>query len=169
MKKHATLCLLFLCLAAAHSCSKAPTEDDFNPNKFIFTGDESTFYLPMAITPNGDNLNDTYRLIHVSATGATDQVSEFKLEIRDKNKKIFSTVNTDFGWTGVDESGIPVTGAFRVNLRLGINGGATKKYDTWVRVIRDGCVPKEMASYVFSDMVDARYGVVYETQEQFCP
>lgn len=164
MKKVCLPTLLSL-LVTCFSCSK---KDEFNPVHFSFQQSDNTFFLPMAFTPNGDHLNDTYRMLRVSPTGVVDNITDFTLDIKDKNTLLFSTQDPYFEWDGRGTTGYPYTGVFKVWLELGLNNGPIRRYNTHVQVIRSGCVPAGAAGLMFGDMIDARYGAVYPTQEPLC-
>lgn len=165
MRKVYTASLLSL-LVACFSCNKG---DDFNPVDFSFQPADNTFFLPMAFTPNNDGLNDTYGLLRTSLTGTVDEITDFKLEIRDKNQLLYSTQDPNFAWNGTGTTGYPYSGVFKVWFELGVNNGPIGRHHTHVLVIRSGCIPAGLAGHLFGDRVDARYGAVYPTQETVCP
>jgi gliding motility-associated-like protein len=61
-----------------------------------FSTPASTFFAPNSFTPNGDNVNDTYRV-----TGNFDDVTAFSAMIFNRwGELVFSATNPEFGWDG---------------------------------------------------------------------
>ena len=61
-----------------------------------FSTPASTFFAPNSFTPNGDNVNDTYRV-----TGNFDDVTGFSAMIFNRwGALVFSSTNPEFGWNG---------------------------------------------------------------------
>ena len=75
----------------------------------------STFYIPNAFTPNGDGINDIFRVI---APGIK-QISYFKIYNR-WGKLMFETNNANYGWDG-KYSGLPQPTAVYVWIIKGID------------------------------------------------
>ena len=163
--------LLFISAIATgiFSCSKPPIyESEFNVEDHHFPGEYGTFFLPMAITPNGDFLNEDYRLFSASDVGG-DVVTSFHLEITAGLEKLYSTDYFAFIWAGEDESGKMIAGVVDVKLDIGVNGKPPTKYKLHLYISRETCAPPSVSGYLFGDMIDARYGAIYHTQETFCP
>jgi hypothetical protein len=162
---------LFISIAitGTFSCSKQQfNESKFDVDDHHFPGDYGTFFLPMVITPNGDFLNEDYRLFSASDVGG-DVVTSFHLEITAGTKKLYSTDHYAFTWAGEDESGNLVAGMVDVKLNLGLNGKLPIEYKLHLYISRETCVPPSVGGSLFGDMIDARYGAIYQTQETFCP
>lgn len=166
--KNLRILFFFGAILVLSSCRKDKEDFLFDPADFTFSGDSSTFALPMAITPNGNNINDLYRLYIFGPTFPNDEATEFRIEIKRDNEKLYSTEDPFFTWNGTSSSGKSITGIVDVYITLGINGKSPKNYSTHLHIIRDNCVPQALSTYLFGDMIDARYGAIYETQETFC-
>ncbi|MCG9909771.1 MAG: hypothetical protein MH137_00590 [Flavobacteriales bacterium] len=169
MKYRIVIALLSLLIITLwHSCT--PYKPDlFNPVNHTFIGDASTFFLPMVITPNGDNLNDEYRLFIVTTPGEIpDSVTHFKLQVKKDGILKYSTEDYRFAWNGNGPSGGKVSGMTDVEMALGWNEKDPLCFKTKLYILREDCLPASMQDAQFGDMIDSRYGVIYNTQETFC-
>jgi trimeric autotransporter adhesin len=85
------------------------------------TGSPIPFVVPNAFTPNGDLLNDEFKIIFNNTTGVT-----LNLQIFNRNGKLmFSTTNLTQGWDGRYNSVVQDMGVYFVKYRIQIAGGAT--------------------------------------------
>jgi hypothetical protein len=166
MKKLTVFILAAFVLSGFYACKKDIS--DFNSNDHSINGEYGFFLLPMAISPNGDNLNEEYMFFYCGIESNKDEVTCFELEAKQNSKKVFSTEDQYFKWNGNDPSGTEISGIVNIKLKLGLNGGSVKTYRPLLYIVRDGCISKDLTGFMFADMIDARYGAVYNTQETFC-
>lgn len=163
MKKLIISATVISLLSIFTSCEKEKTLSDFNPAEHSMDGDDSFFMLPMVITPNGDFLNEEYQLYNCSNSGHEDVINSFHLEVFKSGKKVYSTTNIDFRWNGDNVSGI-----CEVKVKIGVNGKPSSAYHPCLYILRDDCIPEALQDFLLGDMIDARYGAIYHTQETFC-
>lgn len=169
MKNIPFLALVLLLLAAFSACKKERTIQDFNPADHSIYGDDAYFLLPMIITPNGDFINDEYRMVACqNIPGGKDEISSFYLEVRKNNKKVYATQDIDFRWNGNDPLGKHVTDITEVTVKIAINGKPKQNHKAGLYILRDYCVPEALQNFMFGDMIDPRYGAIYNTMETFC-
>jgi gliding motility-associated-like protein len=85
------------------------------------TGSPIPFVVPNAFTPNGDLVNDEFKIIFNNTTGVT-----LNLQIFNRNGKLmFSTTNLTQGWDGRYNSVVQDMGIYFVKYRIQIAGGMT--------------------------------------------
>ena len=69
-------------------------------NVFVGDGDSSNIYLPTAFTPNGDGINDVYRVI-----GSYLNFKTYLMSIYDTTGKlVFQSHDATYYWTGKDST-----------------------------------------------------------------
>ena len=99
-----------------------------------FSTPASTFFAPNSFTPNGDDVNDAYRV-----TGNFDDVTAFSVMIFNRwGELVFSATNPEFGWDG-EYRGKPVAdGVYYVDFRIkrGCSNESDIEQGTILTVIR---------------------------------
>ena len=167
--KWSSIPALFSLSALIFGCSPFDS-DRFNPEDHSFQGEGSTFFFPMVITPNGDGLNDYYQMFISTPEGQLpDSVTDFSLQIKKDGMVKYQTEDFRFQWDGTSPTGQKVKGMTQVDFVLGVNGKPPFCAKTKLLIFRGSCIPKTLVGAMFGDMVDARYGAIYNTQEPICP
>ena len=88
-KKIFLLVFLFACSMAIVNAQKSSGDD-------VLPGNSLDVYIPNAFTPNGDGLNDSFRVV---VNGPELDLYEFM--VLDRNgKEVFYTTNQDENWDG---------------------------------------------------------------------
>ncbi len=171
MKRIASTTLLGCLVWLFHLSACSPFDADrFNPEEHSFQGEGSTFFFPMVITPDGDGLNDEYQMIISTPDGEQlDSVTYFRLQVRKDGILKYSTEDFRFRWNGTSPSGNKVRGMTEVEFFLGVNEKEPFCGKTKLLIFRGSCIPQSLVGAMFPDMVDARYGAIYQTQESVCP
>lgn len=164
--------LLVLGLGSLFSCAKQNGAElsDFDAQAHSIQGSPGiSYHFPMVITPNGDHLNDVYQMVISSLNPPPDEISHFKLKIKQNGKVVFDTQDPNFAWNGTSISGKEISGLTNVNVELGLNGNSVKEHKLKLYVHRGNCIPESMSNLSYSDMIDPRFGSIYTTQEPICP
>ena len=83
----------------------------------------STMFIPNGFTPNNNGLNDCWRVMgnRISPTG-------FSLEVKHRNKVLFSTTNLAESWNGTNKSG-DCPGAGKYTYKVSATGKDGVKYN----------------------------------------
>jgi len=164
--------LLVLGLGSLFSCAKQNGAElsDFDAQAHSIQGSPGiSYHFPMVITPNGDYLNDVYQMVVCFEIPPPDEISHFKLKIKQNGKVVYDTQDPLFAWNGTSISGKEISGFTNVNVELGLNGNSAKEHKLKLYVHRGNCIPESMSGLSFGDMIDPRYGSIYNTQEPICP
>jgi gliding motility-associated-like protein len=89
-----------------------------------------TLYVPTAFTPNGDNLNDVFKI-------SGNAVNSFLLEVYDRwGQLMFRTNNIDIGWDGTTRGTPSPQGAYIYRIEVSDVENKMKKYTGSVTLIR---------------------------------
>ena len=90
-----------------------------------------TEFVPSAFTPNGDGLNDVFRITNMSFQRLVD----FRIFNR-WGQQVFQTANREKGWDGT-WNGVPQDmGVYTYHIVIGLVDGTTKSYQGTVTLIR---------------------------------
>ena len=141
---------------------------------FVGAGDSSSIYLPTAFSPNGDGVNDVYKII-----GGGTTFRSFMMTVYDTTGKIvFQTTNPMENWTGKDTTTgkLSTQYKFYVEVKYTTTGSKSVSGGTYVYLLAgspSGCVndtPADTAKYEFSDQFDLATGFnkAYPSFEHFC-
>ena len=125
-----------------------------------------TVWIPKAFTPNGDGINDEYRVIVESV------ISNFSLTIKDyTGATLFNTTNPDSGWNGKNKSGAIVEGYYIASISFTDSKANSIWYNNVIASYQyhGGCIPKDCQNCDFDDQIDTKLGFVYPTHEMICP
>jgi len=189
-KKTAYILLPGLCFALYISCRKPtdkPNTNNTNTNTFadslrksctkpfVGAGDSSNFYLATAFTPNGDGLNDLYKII-----GRTSDIATFLMTIYDTTGKlVFQTNNVTRAWDGTDTA----TGRqstkykFYVEVAYTTTGNKSASAGTFLFLLSAnsslGCIniiKADSSSYEFGDQFNISTGFTpsFTSGESYC-
>ena len=191
MKKNAAYFLLLcLCFTLYISCKKSSDKSNTNTTitntfadslrksctlPFVGVGDSSNFYLATAFTPNGDGVNDLYKII-----GKTSDIASFLMTIYDTTGKlVFQTNNAARAWDGTDTS----TGKqstkykFYVEVAYTTTGNKSASAGTFLFLLSTnitlGCiniVKADSSSYEFGDQFNIVTGFnpAFTSGESYC-
>ncbi len=93
----------------------------------------SEILLPNIFTPNGDGLNDSYKV------GYAKNIEDFYLLVTDENgKTVFETRDIDFEWgTNVIDFGSPNTRYYVTYMAMGVDGAKHAKSQMPLIIVRD--------------------------------
>jgi len=146
---------------------------------FVGPGDSSDIYLPTAFTPNGDGVNDLYKIIGVDCSVA-GYFSSFQLTVYDTlGNLVFQTTSPLQYWEGTDTA----TGRqstkykFYVELAYTTAGGKTGNKGTFLFLPATnttlGCInaiPADSSSYEFPDQINPITGFnrAMSSNEVYC-
>ncbi len=177
------LCLFFALFAC---CKKKPDSANNNTPTFAdslrrsciqpFTGpgDSSDYYLPTAFTPNGDGINDLYRII-----GKNLNFSSFLMSIYDTTGTlVFQSKDASYSWNGKDTT----TGKqstkykFYVEVAYTTTGNRSASAGTFLFLLATttppGCVnivKSDSSSYEFGDQFSfTGFNAATPSGESFC-
>lgn len=89
------------------------------------------FFIPNAFSPNGDNLNDEFKIVNFGY----DQLLEFKLFNR-WGEKVFETINPETGWNGIYKNQPADAGTYYYYIRIAFQNGSVKTFKGDVTLIR---------------------------------
>jgi gliding motility-associated-like protein len=90
-----------------------------------------TQFMPTAFTPNGDGINDVFRIVNITYQRLVD----FRIFNR-WGQQVFQTANREIGWDGTWK-GVPQdVGVYTYQLILGFVDGTTKTYTGNVTLVR---------------------------------
>jgi gliding motility-associated-like protein len=180
--------LLGICTLSYFSCKKSSssTPSTTTPSAFadslkadcihpfIGRGDTLSLYLPTAFTPNGDGVNDIYKII-----GFTDSFSSFNLSIYDTTGAlVWLSTSAARRWEGTDTATgrLSTKYKFYVKIKYTTEHGITDSGSTFVYLLSAGtgcvhAVAADSASYEFIDQFDPATGfnAAWGSYETYCP
>jgi len=77
-------------------------------SKIVIIDDVFVFYIPTAFTPNGDGLNDTFKIV-----GEGIDLNSFKMTVFNKwGQLVFESNNPDIGWDGTQNGALVPDGVY---------------------------------------------------------
>ena len=173
--------IVFLCvivLLAAANCKKSTTK-----NSAICTGatggcithpldaDSVMYFVPTAFTPNGDGLNDIFRVTFHNLVADSSTITIWDLNGKEVYAGYVSTNNHANGWDGTDFSGNKCpAGLYPVYVQLLTNKGIIVNECTSVTLLQytGKCIKGNAAAYKFEDQINVDSGFVYQTNDVFC-
>lgn len=100
---------------------------------YIEVIDDFKVYIPNSFTPNGDNLNDMFKI-----SGSAIKSEGFLMEIFDRNgNRIYMTRELNWGWNGT-VGGMPMAeGTYIYKIKLiGMNGAGRREYTGHVLLLK---------------------------------
>lgn len=100
---------------------------------YIEVIDDFKVYIPNSFTPNGDNLNDMFKI-----SGSAIKSEGFLMEIFDRNgNRIYMTRELNWGWNGM-VGGMPMAeGTYIYKIKLiGMNGAGRREYTGHVLLLK---------------------------------
>ena len=174
MKRLFVLALILLSLGMI-MCKKSATK---NNNTVICTTCSGTpvahtpdfsdtyYYLPTAFTPNGDGLNDVFKLFFKGLDTLASTITVWNLS----GTKVFDGKLTT-RWDGIDLSGARcAAGKYPVYLDLKTYAGITVTVCACVNILSytGNCLKTNGTPYYFPDQLDTT-GFVFPTNEILCP
>jgi gliding motility-associated-like protein len=142
--------LIAVCSIALSFCKKDNSPRLTNCDNLVndpVVNDGSYVAVPNAFTPNGDGLNDEFRVI-------ANKISKFKLTIHDnKNNIIFSTQNMSEGWN----PGTALEAGTKFYYRVEAEAQTGRKIGVCGEMLYLSCLPKNtnIALLNFQDEIDA--------------
>ncbi len=125
------------------------------------------YFLPTAFTPNGDGINDLFR---VEYSGLN--IDSSSLTIWDAKGKGVYTGGITQSWNGVDFSGNKCpAGKYNVYMKLKTTSGQSVTACTCITILafNGSCIDTKRVTYYFEDQLDPANGFVYPTNETLCP
>ena len=142
-------------------------------NPFTGIGDSGTFALPTAFTPNGDGVNDIYKLM-----GLHQSFTSYLITIYKQNgTKVFQTTNATTAWAGLDTTGAKCTD-YKYYVKIKYTTPALHSVDTGAYLFLlasdtvHHCVTRVYAdtvNYKFPDQYNVMSSTFsYPTNELFC-
>ncbi|MCB9165577.1 MAG: gliding motility-associated C-terminal domain-containing protein [Flavobacteriales bacterium] len=131
-------------------------------NHIHLTVDSACVQAGNVITPNGDFINDAFRVFVKNVTSMSIQVTNAQEEV------VFQTDSPNEGWDGNDPSG---TGPYRITVKAISTSGIALAGQCVLHVLDYGpssCLPFN-GTPVCGDQLDPRIcGIPYATNEIFC-
>ena len=125
------------------------------------------YFLPTAFTPNGDGINDVYRVIADSMNTALST-----LTIWDASGNGVYTGDLTQSWDGNDLTGTKCpTGLYNVSMKLVTLKGQAITACTCVTILanKGTCIYTGGITYYFADQLIPASGFVSPTSENLCP
>ena len=132
---------------------------------------ETKVFIANAFTPNGDGINDCWR---ISGTNLTN--TNFFLEIKSGNKIIFTSKNLYTFWNGTNVSSV-CAGAGKYTYQVFVTGKNSQRQEfngdiTLLLMDSSGkCLginSSNLYKLRFQDMIDPAHGFIFQTQEPVC-
>jgi hypothetical protein len=179
-----SLSLLF-CLVLFSACEKfdksqmsdnccLPAYLEFGDSLVDTYGQNSTVYyemifMPSAITPNGDFINDKFGFFH-NYFGNAKYI--YKLRILYKNELVFERSGPSINdwWDGKSSDGKIYAGYYLAELTIHRNGLLFKEIQHRFKLISSNSqnrLSRNDTCQTFADEFDSRQGLIYESMEMF--
>jgi len=120
-------------------------------------------YAPNAFTPNADGLNDVYTIKFLNV-----KAENFYLKIYQKRKTLFETCNQNFGWNGaIDDRAKEGIYSYKIEgeSTSGNSFSANGSFCLLYQEVDNGTPIENCTSCSFPDMIDPRFGFIYNTSE----
>jgi len=146
---------------------------------FVGPGDSSDIYLPTAFTPNGDGINDLYRIVGRNLFPTS--FSSFLLTVYDTTGKlIFRSVDASVPWEGIDSTTGKVSTKYKFYVELAYNmlSGKSASKGTFLYLLTTDsaahCVnirTADSSKYIFEDEFDASipgFNPAWSSYETYC-
>ena len=183
------LLLSVLCFTLTMNCKKKSDNSNNTPSAFadslrrtctqpfVGTSDSSDFYLPTAFTPNGDGIDDVYRIL-----GNQSDIARFLLTIYDTTGTlVFRSTAASRAWDGTDTTTgkLSTKYKFYVEIAYTTTGNKSVSAGTFLFLLSTntslGCLniaPADSASYEFEDQFNIVTGSGFNpsiaSNETFC-
>jgi len=125
------------------------------------------YFLPTAFTPNGDGINDVYRVIYDSLDAGASILTIWNAS----SQGVYAGDLTQ-SWNGTDLNGNKcAAGKYYVSMKLVTLKGQTIAACTCVTILqfKGSCIYTGGITYYFGDEVDPVNGFAYPTNENLCP
>jgi len=147
--------------AACTTCSTTPVEHSLDA--------DSVFYVvPTAFTPNGDGINDIFKVIYNKLDTDSSLVTIWNIN----GTEVF-TGKITARWEGTDLNGNKCpAGQYPVQVKLRTLAGITTTSCACVTLLTysGSCIKTNGITYLFVDQIDPSQGMIYSTtEEQLCP
>jgi gliding motility-associated-like protein len=146
---------------------------------FVGEGDSSNIYLPTAFTPNGNGLNDVYRVVGRELFPTS--FSNFLLTVYDTTGRLmFRSTDPSEGWEGYDSvtHKVSIKYKFYVELAYNMISGKSASAGTFVYLLPTdslaGCVEfkaTDSSTYIFESQFDATipgFNTSWPSYETYC-
>ncbi len=146
---------------------------------FVGAGDSSHIYLPTAFTPDGNGLNDVYRVLGRELFPTS--FSSFLMTVYDTTGKLmFRSTDPSEGWEGYDSVTHKASTKYKFYVELAYNmlSGKSASAGTFVYLLPTdplaGCVDIKIAdssTYIFEDQFDATipgFNITWPSYETYC-
>lgn len=141
--------------------------DQYGQNSTVY---HEMIFMPSAITPNGDLINDKFGFYH-NHFGSAKYI--YKLQILYKNESVFERSGPsidDWRWDGKSPDGKIYAGYYLADLTIHRNGMLFKEIQHRFKLISSNSqnrLSRNDTCQTFADEFDSRQGLIYETQESF--
>lgn len=119
--------LFLLCIFSLYILSSCNKEDEIDPITICdspplwgMVNECCYLALPNVITPNGNALNDNFRVLQLSIDSSTQYIMEYNMTIKDGNSIVFETDDMLEVWDGTDNSEV-VSGVFEYTISVRTN------------------------------------------------
>ncbi len=175
--------MIFAAITIIYGCSKKSDSTSTPSTQSLFTcrsggiidtaaySVNGQWFLASAFTPNGDGVNDVWRMYGTDNTHIHPPFTNYSLTVKNTSgTTLFTTTNFYSGWDGKNLSGNIVQGYYIADISFKNKYGTTANIKGYyITLYKDSCLNKDAAKdCFFGDQIDSVYGFINASREKIC-